>query len=70
VSSETLFYNCDNDVTITAIINAKAGHAWPGITSNEGYCRSNIQSEIIYSECKEIKKISGSRYLLNRLFAN
>jgi poly(3-hydroxybutyrate) depolymerase len=70
VSSETLFYNCDNDVTITAIINAKAGHAWPGITPNEGYCRSNIQSEIIYSECKEIKKISGSRYLLNRLFAN
>ena len=67
-SSETLYYNCDNDVTITAIINTKAGHAWPGITPNEGYCRANIQSEIIYNECRQINKISGSRYLFNRLF--
>jgi len=67
-SSETIYYNCDNDVTITAIINSEAGHAWPGITSNEGYCRANIQSEIIYNECREIDKIAGSKYLLNRLF--
>ena len=67
-SSETLYYNCDNDVTITAIINTKAGHAWPGITPSEGYCRANIQSEIIYNECRQINKISGSRYLFNRLF--
>tara|TARA_B100000795_G_scaffold270061_1_gene262362 strand:- start:4461 stop:5489 length:1029 start_codon:yes stop_codon:yes gene_type:complete len=67
-SSETLYYNCDDNVTITAIINSEAGHAWPGISSNEGYCRANIQSEIIYNECRKINKVLGSKYLLDRLF--
>ena len=67
-ASETLYYNCDDDITITAIINSEAAHAWPGITSNEGYCRANIQSEIIFNECRQINKVSGSKYLLDRIF--
>jgi len=66
--SETHYFNCDNNVSITAIINNKAAHSWPGITPNEGYCRDSIQSEISYNNCKDIKKIAGSRYLLDRYF--
>lgn len=68
-TKETVFYNCDNNVTITAILNLNSGHSWPGLSPGEGYCRSDLQSDIIYPECRDINKINGSKYLLDRLFS-
>jgi len=68
-TTETIFRNCEGGKTITAILNNNSGHSWPGISSNNGYCRAEIQSEIIFNECREINKIEGSRYLLNRIFS-
>jgi len=67
-TEEMMYFNCNNDVILTSILNKEAGHSWPGITPNEGYCRTNIQSEIIYNECNDISIISGSKYLFDRVF--
>ena len=45
------------------------GHTWPGVNnSSAGNCRSSSQSDINFSECKQIVNKWGNDFLLERLF--
>ena len=62
--------DCKNNVQIISLLNKDAGHFWPGIDRNVGFCFSPPQSNIDYSKCNfSIVNEWGNDFLIN-LFTN
>ena len=61
--------DCKNNVQIISLLNKDAGHFWPGIDRNVGFCFSPPQSNIDYSKCNfSIVNEWGNDFLINLLF--
>ena len=61
--------DCENNVQIISLLNKDAGHFWPGIDRNVGFCFSPPQSNIDYSKCNfSIVNEWGNDFLINLLF--
>jgi len=61
--------NCKKNVQIISLLNKDAGHFWPGIDRNVGFCFSPPQSNIDYSKCNfSIMNEWGNDFLINLLF--
>ena len=61
--------NCKKNVQIISLLNKDAGHFWPGIDRNVGFCFSPPQSNIDYSKCNfSIVNEWGNDFLINLLF--
>ena len=60
---------CKNDVQVISLLNKDAGHFWPGIDRNVGFCYSPPQSDLDYSKCDfSIANEWGNDFLINLLF--
>tara|TARA_Y200000002_G_scaffold42442_1_gene30804 strand:+ start:265 stop:1353 length:1089 start_codon:yes stop_codon:yes gene_type:complete len=60
---------CKSDVQVISLLNKDAGHFWPGIDRNVGFCYSPPQSNLDYSECNfSIANEWGNDFLINLLF--
>ena len=61
--------DCKNKVQIIRLLYKDAGHFWPGIDRNVGFCFSPPQSNIDYSKCNfSIVNEWGNDFLINLLF--
>ena len=61
--------DCKNNVQIISLLNKDAGHFWPGIDRNVGFCFSPPQSNIDYAKCNfSIVNEWGNDFLINLLF--
>lgn len=62
-------FDCKNNIQIISLLNKDAGHFWPGIDRNVGFCFSPPQSNIEYSKCNfSIVNEWGNDFLINLLF--
>jgi poly(3-hydroxybutyrate) depolymerase len=67
--TKKIAYECANNIQIISILNHDAGHLWPGISSNRGYCQTDSQEKIIFPKCTiEYPNQWGNDFLLNILF--
>lgn len=67
--TKKISYECANNIQIISILNHDAGHLWPGISSNRGYCQTDSQEKIIFPKCTiENPNQWGNDFLLNILF--
>ena len=65
---ETVYSSCNDGVKVTSILNMDRGHTYPGVNDdNSGYCKTNIQDEILINECRSNINIWGNDFVLERL---
>ena len=65
---EKIAYGCDNNVTITSILNNDRGHRWPGVNRDVGYCNTLVQSIKPYATCNNnLINDWGNDYLVEKL---
>lgn len=64
-------FDCDDNVTITSILNNDRGHTWPGIYYRDaGNCRTEDQDKITYDICKQSKQNPwGNDYLISKILS-